>query len=730
MLRETIVLVAILAAAARSQAVAEPNGVGRRAQPGSIADEALLASLRSATDSRRLLQVDLLERVVRSLTERARAEPQIRRPNPNRLEEWMAQITAVSLWAAIRADEPSLAEARAWLARATELAPEAHGNYEYGAYAQGLANAYDLLYEHLTDDERSALRRHLAAVAEDLYLAFRGKRPGWWRGLYLHHDHWIAAAGLGIAGLVLMDDVPQANDWYAFAREELERVFGLLGEDGGWTEGPAPWAYGLSAVAAFYDAAERRTAMKLADKPWLARTARYALYALLRTSPSPQYVVLHDSHPDGRYGVRGSTPAPLLFWLARRYRDGYAQWLAMIEAEVDRRKLAKAQAAKRGLGPAIYTAAFAPLWCDPGVEAKRPDDLPGSTLFDNLGLAVCRGGWADESEVLTFQCGPLGGHVAARWQARHNDPRFAESILHVHANANAFTYYAAGRRWIVGAGYGFRDTGFQNTVTIDGGSQMWALEPGPKLLRHEFADRYAYLLGDATKAWPDAVKLDLHQRHLLWVKGEGLLVCDRLVTTNGLARYIRRYNWQVYVPANLKVERHKSRINLTSPADGRQLQIDLFTNGRPRYETAEVSLPNGYVRLKRIGLVLAGEVRDRTYIAAAVHLQPAGSDPEPVINAAGDGWVAVALLRGNAATGVLFCLEPSKLQTGQTVCRMDLPRSIERFEWWLVGLEPNSRWTVTGSVRKAAPSRAELKLQPSGPLVASPAGVLTVAVPE
>jgi len=723
MLKGTILLFAVLTTAAYCAEI-ELTGKSPHRHPACVADGALLQSLRSPASAILARQVNLLGRVVARLAEQARLNPKIRRPDPDGLEEWMARITAISLHAAIRKDEPSLAEARAWLAQATTLPPAAEDNYEYGAYAQGLAAAYDLLGPYLTDEQRSSLRNHLAAVADDLYLAFRGKRPGWWRGLYLHHDHWIAAAGLGIAGLVLMDEIPQAKDWYTFAKDELERVFSLLGKDGGWTEGPAPWAYGVSAIAAFYDAAERRTGEKLADKPWLARTARYALYTLLRTKPQPQYVVLHDSHPDGRYGGRGSTPAPLLFWLAKRYRDGYAQWLGLVESEVDQQKFAGATAAGRGPGPAIYTAAFAPLWCDPAVEPKRPDDLPRSILFPNLGLAVCRSGWSDEGEVLTFQCGPVGGHKAADWQAQHNDPRLAESILHVHANANAFTYYAAGRRWIVGAGYGFRDTGFQNTVTVDGGSQMWALRPGGRLLRYEFGDGYAYLLGDATRSWPEAARLDMHRRHLLWLKGQAMFVCDCLTTTDGLARYFRRYNWQVYVPTDLSAERRESRFILTDRKGGRQMLIDLVTNGRARYETAEVSLPGGYVRLKRIGLLLAGEVPPRTYIASLIQVRPAGSEPEPTVTAAGDGWVALARVRNDAATGVLFCLEPSKLQASRTVCRMDLPRQVERFEWWLVGLEPDSRWNVSGSVRAGARPQVELRIEPSGPVQASQAGLI------
>ena len=727
-----VILSAHLAFAATQASPGAPR------HPAVVADGALLNALRNEPACAERLE--LLRKIATTLTDQARQDPKLRQVADN-VDMWMGRITTISLWAAVSENPAALEEARAWLVKALRTATDPNGEYDYGAYTQGLGTAYDLLWPQLDDAQRSATRDHLAASCRNLYLACKGEKPSWWRGLYLHHDLWIPTAGLGVGSAVLLGEVPEAKVWYDFAKSQFDTVFTFLGDDGGWTEGPAPWCYGVQAMVAFFDAVERVEGKGFADRPWLANTARYRLYTILGQRLPLRYAWIDDSHEDGRYGNRGSAAAPLLFWLAGRYGDHHAQWLALKEQQVDLNEFTSRKSDKAGIGTIVYTAGFGALWCNPALDAQQPPRHTSSVLFKNIGLAVARGGWTDADEVFTFQCGPLGGHIAADHMAQHPKDILGGSISHVHANANSITYYAAGRPWIIGPGYGFRDTGFQNTVMLETGSQTWAMQPGPKILRQELTDDHVYLLGDSTKAWPASAKIDLAWRHALWLPGTGVFLCDQLTTMDGDTRYSRRYDWQFYHPANLNVTRQKSTYRLTAQTDGPTLFIDLFTNGKPRFETSSLAMPDGYVRLKRQALELPGEVPPRCWIAAAIHMAapPTATQgtvasqaaaPQSATSTNGPGWTALSLPGGRQTTVVVFVLNRQEMakslsKADQSGLRIPIPESVEKVDWWLVGMSPGEPVPLACSFSQA---QALLQSAESAtPLQASEAGVIHLA---
>ncbi len=733
MLRNLVIIVGMALAfslAASAQTTSQPAGD----RPRVVCDSALLQALH--TDPQRARHLELLEAAGKALMEQAKALPEARRLGSNTpFDPWMAKITTISLRAVVSNDPAALDEARAWLKEAIQAPADVNGNYEFGAFVQGLATAYDLLAPRLDAPLRDAARNPLEKATRTLYHACAGDKPGWWHGLYLHHDLWIPTAGLGVGAAVLRGVVPEADTWYAFAKAEFEKVFSFVGDDGGWTEGPAPWCYGVAAMVAFVDAVERVEGKGFGERPWLASTARYRLYALQRSTLPLRYVLVDDSHDDGRYGNRGSAAAPLLWWLAGRYGDSQAQWLAGKEMEEDLKEFTDRKSPKQDVGTMAFTASFGALWFNPAVAARQPQQGVSSVLFRNIGLLAARAGWTDNDEVLTFQCGPLGGHIGADHVAAHPGDILRESISHVHANANSITYYVAGRPWIVGPGYGYRDTGFQNTVAIEGGSQVWAMQPGPKILRQEMETDHVYVLGDATGAWPKETKMNRSWRHMLWLPGTGVFLCDQLIVTNGDARNIRRYDWQFHHPANVNATRKGASYRLSAQADRPGLAVDVFTNGNPRYDASSLAMPNGYVRLKREALVLPGEVPTHCWIAAAIHMeqpQPSGiqaPDQAPVsatLSATGPGWTGLALVRGVEATVVIFALDEKAMLDSMAkengLC-VKVGGHVEEVHAWVVGLSPNGSLHVAASIEHGQVGFAVVRnIAPE--MHVSPAGVL------
>ncbi len=107
--------------------------------------------------------------------------------------------------------------------------------------------------------------------------------------------------------------------------EEFVTAFSWLGDDGGWPEGAADWAYAMVPMLWFFGAWQSVTSSNPHHVPWLQNTFKYRLYHWL---PDNSYVYTNDSFRSGRYNTSGSASCHVLRRLAALLGDGYAQWLA------------------------------------------------------------------------------------------------------------------------------------------------------------------------------------------------------------------------------------------------------------------------------------------------------------------------------------------------------------------------------------------------------------------
>lgn len=421
-----------------------------------------------------------------------------------------------------------------------------------------LACAYDWLYQDLALGEREILRRKIYSITERLYRAtFEGE---WWSKAYLHHDHWIPVGAMGLGALALWGEAPEAARWARQAEEEFTRVFERLGDDGAWHEGVCGWAFGMASFAPFWDASRRRGLSRLTDSEWLRNTWRFRLYSRLGDG---RFATFGDGRATGNYQWTAWQAAPVLRLLAARFQNPYAQWLAAREWETR---------------PNPYTAVWEIIWADADLEERPPDGLSACALFSNEGLAVLRTGWGDNAAVVAFHCDSVVGERAVRYYA-DGDDRINTGANHAHADANSFVFWADGDFAVVPAGYGQRETRYQNSMEVDGEGQYRLFDrqahpgrPSGKVTRFFDGCFGSFVTGEAAKCYAEG--LESFERTVYLVRPGILFVVDHVRSERPAT-----LDWFFHVESESAVELRPGGFSCGTGT--RRTHVDFAADGSP-----------------------------------------------------------------------------------------------------------------------------------------------------
>jgi len=179
---------------------------------------------------------------------------------------------------------------------------------------------------------------------------------------------------------------------------------------------------------------------------------------------------------------------------------------------------------------------LAPSFVPPGIEPTRPDTR--SVAMEHSGFTIMRDGWERDSFYMAVDHGPLGGQ-------------------HSHVDTMGFVAYAHGRPVALDTGIGrsygdpryltwFRDVRAHNTVAVDDVQPEkaarrtgWHVEDQVEVLDMQ-SDGYRHALGI------------VHDRRIVFVKGVGWLIWDRLRGTEAGSLNDRRIDWMLHTPFDLK----------------------------------------------------------------------------------------------------------------------------------------------------------------------------------
>ncbi len=380
----------------------------------------------------------------------------------------------------------------------------------------GLALVYDWCYRDLDAAARDEIRRTLVRRTSAMHDAAATEKI-WWHRSYMQNHLWVNIAGMAISGLALFDEVDDAACWIGLPLDKFRRTMAVLGPDGASHEGVGYWEYGVEYMLKFMDPAQTLLGVDLYESsPWWRNTSAYGLYLSLprRAWRRSNCIVDIADCPRGHwYG-----PEYLMRALARRFRDGHAQWLAV---EIDAAEVSSAGASWLNL-----------VWHDPTVEAKSPSGLPTLRHFEDMGIVAARSDWSGDESLAVLKCGPCLGHQGV------DEFTYDPGSGHVHPDANHFVLFGNGQWLIRDDGYQDKWTGQHNTLLVDGrgqlgegsqwfrGSEPLARKSKPKILRAISTAEFDHLIGDATEAYAPELGLKRFVRHMVFVKPNLLVVAD------------------------------------------------------------------------------------------------------------------------------------------------------------------------------------------------------------
>lgn len=292
----------------------------------------------------------------------------------------------------------------------------------------GLSLGYDWLSPALTPEERE---RILAKIRHHARIIYEYRRStygsGWSTNFYQNHN-WINMTGLAAAGYLLGEP-----DYTREAKEDMDRVYSLMAEDGSNYEGVVYWRYGGMWLFVYAHLLKIQEGIDhFRTNPYLRNTFYYRLYqSCADFSQQLNYGDCHDRH--------SGHPACVYYKAAAEYRDGYAQKLGNMVIREFLREEDELSQVKPGILP---EAVFEFLWYDPTVEERDFDDLPLTRYFPDLGLLSIRSSWQRNARVMTIKCGAPGGTKQWRegWKIRREENIDLFSLSHHHPDNLAYIF--------------------------------------------------------------------------------------------------------------------------------------------------------------------------------------------------------------------------------------------------------------------------------------------------
>ncbi|MEN6544688.1 MAG: DUF4962 domain-containing protein [Armatimonadia bacterium] len=407
----------------------------------------------------------------------------------------------------LKPDPAQLQAVITWLDNATQYGSVgADLDAEY--YMEGVALAYDWLYDELPPDLRDRVRKTIADKCREIYtLSLGGQQGGGYE--YQQNHYWYAHLALALGAAAIYGEEPEAADWLAWAWDRFERVAMTFGPDGGFHEGPGYWDFSMPTLYLYLDLYEWCTGLKCtaADKG-LAGQFEFRfrhLYPGLGLSAD-----LEDSSP-----TIGAPWTALGLWQAKRFHDPMTMGLV------------------NDLHPEPGSQRQNLLWLDETIAPQGP--LPALSLakhYDDVETVFARTSRTDEGTALAFVSRPMGGHQYAELCKRYG----MTGTGHNHPEQNHFVLFGRGEVLAADPGYTYsKQTRDHNTVLIGGKGQygdneMW---PRPNVGRAHvtgFANSgdLTITAGDAVSAYPPELGLTRFDRIVVLAGRDLVVVHDRL----------------------------------------------------------------------------------------------------------------------------------------------------------------------------------------------------------
>ncbi len=310
----------------------------------------------------------------------------------------------------------ALACAKIWKNEATNK-PDASKAYAVLRIMKSLAVAYDVLYDRLSPAERATIRDTLVAVGHAYFVFFAdpvNAGPG-----YNKHHGSVDAGPLGVVGLALLGDVPEARAWVdRMIEKHVDYLLPhALTPSGTNDQSSNFWASTLHYRIFFMDALRRVTGRDLFAEFPNSLPGRIALAAV--AAKQPRDVLYNESDktvlfaPD--YGQIDYW-APDLLFMARQERRPIYQHLALWDESLGKLQRTRFITPEKKEELLFEFGGYAYLWYDPSVPDEIEPGLPRAFEFPELAVneAYIRDSYRAGDIVAGLKKGTLLVHAGGR----------------------------------------------------------------------------------------------------------------------------------------------------------------------------------------------------------------------------------------------------------------------------------------------------------------------------
>lgn len=400
---------------------------------------------------------------------------------------------------------------------------------------------YDWCYDDLSPEYRQKL-------ADAIFINMQ-KTVALMHTDYFYHDDWLGNhlwlnITAVLSGSLAIYDHPkyQQNDDFKSCFDQsvaiMDRVMGLMPEDGSNIEGLPYNQYGLEYLLKYIDIAKIMLGKNYYnDIAWVKQNGYFQLHNSLPVgswSEEGAYVTWSDTHGNNWYG-----PSYLLRRIASEYNDPYIQWLAN-------------ETFDRGLDR-NHSPWYHFLGYNPDIEAKEPSELPSRSYFDDIEIITTRSGWQPDASLMTFKCGPFLGHKGMKDRDEHGTEQDDWGGAHTHQDANHISIFA--KEWLLtDDGYSHKYTSNHNTLVFHNGGDTFGqfaegetytddpIPPSkalPRIIKQESNEAFDYMVGDATTSYKDQCELRKFLRHVIFIKPNAVIVYDQIEQEKGLEMELR-----------------------------------------------------------------------------------------------------------------------------------------------------------------------------------------------
>jgi hypothetical protein len=385
----------------------------------------------------------------------------------------------------------------------------------------GAALAYDWLYNDLDPAFRDQVRAKLLTHARRMYYGghlMKNPGPHYWQNETHNNHRWHRDAGLTLAALAVADEGKSDDDWIlAQTAAELKFVAQWLPHDGSTHESTSYMVFGAPHLTLALDAADRCLGTDYLAADFFKHTADFRLHTLL-----PGFA---DSFNYGDSDGVGYTNNYVLRAVGKHNQPDALAGIQQFVA-----------ASPKGWSYGWFSL----VWANPDVKPGSVDRLPKAHLFDDMGLAFVRDGWAKDNVALMFKCSPYGGATLNRYRNENNFKYI--NVAHDDPDANMFSLYARGAVLAENDRYAaMKATSSHNTILVDGKGQFgegqaWT-QPlnGPRADMTKLARITAWQSGDGLtvaegEAGASYAGLAAYRRTMVWVEGKYVLVLDSIAS--------------------------------------------------------------------------------------------------------------------------------------------------------------------------------------------------------